>query len=74
MSNPPQQAPIGALVVPVTPLQQNCTLVWCTATNEAAFIDPGGEVDGLVRLVNRAVPGTMALRYRRFTERFRRHG
>jgi glyoxylase-like metal-dependent hydrolase (beta-lactamase superfamily II) len=51
MSNPPQQAPIGALVVPVTPLQQNCTLVWCTATNEAAFIDPGGEVDGLVRLV-----------------------
>src|SRR5437588_9033424 len=44
-------APIGAIVVPVTPFQQNCTLVWCTRTNQAAIIDPGGEVDGLVKLV-----------------------
>ena len=43
--------PIGALLAPVTPLQQNCTLVWCTRTGKAAYIDPGGEVDGLVRLV-----------------------
>ena len=46
-----QAAPIGALVAPVTPLQQNCTLVWCTKTSNAAFIDPGGEVDGLLKLV-----------------------
>jgi len=44
-------APIGALVVPVTPLQQNCTIVWCARTLEAAIIDPGGEVDGLLTLV-----------------------
>jgi glyoxylase-like metal-dependent hydrolase (beta-lactamase superfamily II) len=42
--------PIGAIVVPVTPFQQNCTLVWCTRTSRAAIIDPGGEVDGLLEL------------------------
>ena len=47
----PETPPIGALLAPVTPLQQNCTLVWCTRTGKAAYIDPGGEVDGLVRLV-----------------------
>ena len=47
----PQVPAIGALVVPVTPFQQNCTLVWCTATKKAALIDPGGEVDGLIELV-----------------------
>jgi glyoxylase-like metal-dependent hydrolase (beta-lactamase superfamily II) len=36
-----------AAIVPVTPLQQNCTLIWCTATNKAAFVDPGGDLDRL---------------------------
>jgi glyoxylase-like metal-dependent hydrolase (beta-lactamase superfamily II) len=31
-------------VIPVTPLQQNCSLIVCTATNKAAFVDPGGDV------------------------------
>ena len=43
--------PIGALVVPVTPLRQNCTLVWCTKTRKAAIIDPGAEAEGLAKLV-----------------------
>ena len=47
-SSPPS---IAALIAPVTPLQQNCTLVWCTATNKAAIIDPGGEVDRLLQIV-----------------------
>jgi glyoxylase-like metal-dependent hydrolase (beta-lactamase superfamily II) len=47
----PTQPPIGVLVAPVTPFQQNCTLVWCTRTNKAAIIDPGGEAEGLVKLV-----------------------
>lgn len=50
-SAPSPAPPIGALVVPVTPFQQNCTLVWCAKTREAAIIDPGGEVDGLLKLV-----------------------
>lgn len=37
--------PVGAFITPVTPLQQNCTTVWCTKTNKAAVIDPGGAVD-----------------------------
>jgi glyoxylase-like metal-dependent hydrolase (beta-lactamase superfamily II) len=33
-----------AAIVPVTPFQQNCTLLWCEATKRAAVIDPGGDV------------------------------
>ena len=46
-----QQSPIRAIVAPVTPLQQNCTIVWCTATNKAAVIDPGGEVPRLLKAI-----------------------
>jgi glyoxylase-like metal-dependent hydrolase (beta-lactamase superfamily II) len=43
MPNPP----LKAAIVPVTPLQQNCTLLWCTETNKAAFVDPGGDLPRL---------------------------
>ncbi|MFM6852851.1 MAG: MBL fold metallo-hydrolase, partial [Sphingopyxis sp.] len=36
-----------AAIIPVTPLAQNCTLLWCTATNKAAFVDPGGDLHKL---------------------------
>jgi glyoxylase-like metal-dependent hydrolase (beta-lactamase superfamily II) len=39
--------PLRAAIVPVTPLQQNCTLFWCTATMRGAFVDPGGDLDRL---------------------------
>src|SRR5690606_9518697 len=39
--------PLRAAVVPVTAFQQNCTLLWCTETNKAAFVDPGGDLDKL---------------------------
>lgn len=32
-----------AVIIPVTPFQQNCSLLWCTETNKAAVVDPGGE-------------------------------
>ena len=38
-------------ILPVTPFQQNCSLVVCTATNRAALVDPGGEVDHLLEAV-----------------------
>jgi len=34
--------------VPVTPFQQNCSIVWCTDTMKAAVIDPGGELPRLL--------------------------
>ena len=40
--------PIRAVIAPVTPLQQNCTIVWCEKTKKAAVIDPGGEVPRLL--------------------------
>jgi hydroxyacylglutathione hydrolase len=44
-------SPIQALIAPVTPLQQNCTFVWCAATRRTAIIDPGGEVDRLLAVL-----------------------
>jgi hydroxyacylglutathione hydrolase len=35
-------------IVPVTMLQQNCSLLWDTATKHAALIDPGGDVEKLM--------------------------
>jgi glyoxylase-like metal-dependent hydrolase (beta-lactamase superfamily II) len=40
--------PIRAVIAPVTPLQQNCTIVWCAKTMKAAVIDPGGEAPRLL--------------------------
>ena len=37
--------PIKAAILPVTPYQQNCSLVWCTRTMRGAVIDPGGDLD-----------------------------
>jgi glyoxylase-like metal-dependent hydrolase (beta-lactamase superfamily II) len=45
--------PIGVTIVPVTPLQQNCTIIWCETTKKAAIIDPGGSVDVLLEVVKR---------------------
>jgi len=39
--------PLRAAIVPVTPLQQNCTLFWCTETMRGTFVDPGGDLPRL---------------------------
>jgi hydroxyacylglutathione hydrolase len=31
-------------IVPVTPFQQNCSIVWCDETKDAAIVDPGGDI------------------------------
>jgi hydroxyacylglutathione hydrolase len=36
---------LRAAIIPVTPFQQNCTLLWCTRTMRAAVVDPGGDLD-----------------------------
>lgn len=41
------EPPLRAAIVPVTPLQQNCTWLWCTQTMRGAFVDPGGDLDRL---------------------------
>jgi len=32
-------------VIPVTPFAQNCTLIWCPESFEAAVVDPGGDIE-----------------------------
>ncbi|MGD9811574.1 MAG: MBL fold metallo-hydrolase, partial [Sphingobium sp.] len=39
--------PLQATIIPVTPLEQNCTLFWCTETGRGTFVDPGGDLDRL---------------------------
>ena len=35
-------------IIPVTPLQQNCSLIWDTQTKNAVLVDPGGDADTLL--------------------------
>ncbi len=32
-------------IVPVTPFEQNCSILFCEKTREAAVVDPGGDLD-----------------------------
>ena len=41
------EPPLKAAITPVTPLLQNCTLLWCTKTMRGAFVDPGGDLPKL---------------------------
>jgi len=41
------------LTIPVTPFEQNCSLVWCDQTLQAAVIDPGGDLDLILAEVKR---------------------
>lgn len=38
-------------IVPVTPYQQNCTLLWCDETLKAAVVDPGGDLHKIKQAV-----------------------
>ncbi|OEE65982.1 hypothetical protein A1OO_09250 [Enterovibrio norvegicus FF-33] len=39
-------------IVPVTAFQQNCSIIWCDKTKEAALVDPGGDVAKLIAKVD----------------------
>lgn len=40
-------------VIPVTPFQQNCSLLWCEQTMRGAVVDPGGDLDRILARVQR---------------------
>ncbi|MDG0978522.1 MAG: MBL fold metallo-hydrolase [Halieaceae bacterium] len=42
---------IKVSVVPVTPYQQNCSIIQCEATGKAAVVDPGGDIDRILSAV-----------------------
>ncbi|HJU32427.1 MAG TPA: MBL fold metallo-hydrolase [Hyphomicrobiaceae bacterium] len=37
--------PLKAAIVPVTPFQQNCTLLWDETGKQGVVVDPGGDLD-----------------------------
>ena len=39
------------IVIPVTPFEQNCSLVICEQTKAAAIVDPGGDVERILKIV-----------------------
>jgi len=40
-------------IVPVTPFEQNCTLLWCDETMQAAVVDPGGDLPRILDAVKK---------------------
>ncbi|MGC6400122.1 MBL fold metallo-hydrolase [Sphingomonas sp. FW199] len=47
------QPPMRVQIVPVSPLQQNATILWCTRTMRGAFTDPGAEIEKLTAIADR---------------------
>lgn len=39
--------------IPVTPFQQNCSLLWCDQTMEGAVVDPGGDLPRITEAARR---------------------
>ena len=48
------EAKAGAIIVPVTLFEQNCTLLWCAATKKAVVIDPGGDIPKIQAAIKQA--------------------
>jgi hydroxyacylglutathione hydrolase len=46
------EAGLKAAILPVTPFQQNCTLLWDPATMIGAVIDPGGDLDHIEKAIS----------------------
>ena len=44
---------LSAAVVPVTPFQQNCAILWEEASKRAAVVDPGGDIGRIVAAIDR---------------------
>ena len=44
----------GATIIPVTPFQQNCMLLWCETTKKAVVVDPGGDVLDILNAIKQA--------------------
>ena len=38
-------------VIPVTPFEQNCTLLWCEKTRHGVVVDPGGDVPRILAAI-----------------------
>lgn len=44
---------LKAAIVPVTPFQQNCAILWDDSTKRATVIDPGGDVERILEAIGK---------------------
>lgn len=49
----PAHTSLRVAIVPVTPFQQNCSILWNSATNVGAVVDPGGDLERILAEVSR---------------------
>ncbi len=42
---------LQSMIIPVTPYEQNCSVLYCDVTHQAAAIDPGGDIDIILERV-----------------------
>ena len=47
-------AKLKVLIVPVTPFQQNCSLVFDEETKRGAIVDPGGDVPNILKAIEQS--------------------
>jgi glyoxylase-like metal-dependent hydrolase (beta-lactamase superfamily II) len=47
-----EQTRLRGAIVPVTPFQQNCAILWDEATKAGMVIDPGGDVDRILAAID----------------------
>ncbi len=40
-------------IIPVTPFQQNCSVLWCESSKLAAVVDPGGEIERIRAVIDK---------------------
>ena len=45
--------PIKYKIIPVTPFEQNCSLLWCDETQRAAVVDPGGDIPRILAAIEK---------------------
>lgn len=50
---PDDKPKAGATIIPVTPFQQNCLLLWCENSRRAVVFDPGGDVPTIVDAIRK---------------------
>ena len=48
------KAKAGAIIVPVTLFEQNCTILWDADTKQAVVFDPGGDVPRILAAIEKA--------------------
>jgi glyoxylase-like metal-dependent hydrolase (beta-lactamase superfamily II) len=44
---------IQCMIVPVTPYQQNCSIIKCESTGRAAIVDPGGDTNNILAAIEK---------------------